>query len=194
MTGNKYISTGRDEIMTESTDPLEEEVYFMKNMLFIDAGKCTGCRSCEIYCSFINGRACNPASSRVRVIKFEQKGINIPTMCMQCEDPPCMVSCPVSAIKKETESGLVVLDHDACIGCKLCMMNCPLGAISFDSIEGKVFKCNQCSGDPICAKMCATGAITFLGTDRATMMKKREGIHTFINSQGFAIVKTSGGE
>lgn len=166
----------------------------MKNMLFIDLEKCTGCRSCEIYCSFINDGVCNPTNSRVRVIKSEQKGINIPTMCMQCEDPPCMAACPVSAIKKEVESGLVVIDQDSCIGCKLCMMNCPLGAISLDPVEGKVFKCNLCDGDPICAKICATGAIIFLDTDRAAMMKKRKGVDILINSQRFVVAKESGGE
>ena len=166
----------------------------MQNILFIDADKCTGCRVCEMYCSFIKTRTCNPTKSRVSVIKWESEGINTPIMCMQCDDAPCMSVCPVSAISKDLDSDIVIIDRDICIGCKLCMMICPFGAISADPVEGKVVKCDLCDGDPICAKMCSPGAITFLSADRAAMMKKREGMEKVSSLMRLAPTKKAGGE
>ena len=166
----------------------------MQNILFIDAEKCTGCRACELYCSFIKTRTCNPARSRVRVIKWEDEGINTPIMCVQCDDAPCMSVCPVGAISKEPESGMVIIDREGCIGCKLCMMICPFGAIAVDTVEGKVFKCDLCEGDPICAKMCSPGAINYLSVDRATLMKKREGMEKVSNLMRLALGRKPGGE
>jgi len=45
----------------------------------IDAEKCTGCRSCEIICSFIHNKGfIKPRSSRVRVYKDDVEGIFTP--------------------------------------------------------------------------------------------------------------------
>ena len=172
----------------------KEATTIIKNMLFIDADKCNGCRVCEIYCSFNKTKTCNPTMSRVSVIKWETEGINTPVLCMQCDEAPCMSVCPVSAISKNLEYATVVIDRKVCIGCKLCMMICPFGAISVDSIEGKVVKCDLCEGDPMCAKMCSTGAITFSSADRAAMMKKREGMEKVSSLMRLALNKKAGGE
>jgi Fe-S-cluster-containing hydrogenase component 2 len=166
----------------------------MQDILFIDAEKCTGCRICEMYCSFMKTKTCNPAKSRVRVIKWETEGVNTPIMCMQCDDAPCMSVCPVSAISKDIESGMVSIDGDICIGCKLCMMICPFGAITADSGGSKVVKCDLCDGDPMCAKMCSPGAISFLSTDSAALMKKRAGMEKVSSLMRLALTKKSGGE
>jgi hydrogenase-4 component A len=47
--------------------------------------------------------------------------------CHQCEGAPCLAVCPVDAIVRTDEA--VVVNEQACIGCKLCAIVCPFGAI-----------------------------------------------------------------
>jgi len=42
------------------------------------------------------------------------------------------------------------------------MMVCPFGAISFDPIGKRVFKCDQCGGEPICVRFCETEALQYV--------------------------------
>lgn len=51
--------------------------------------------------------------------------------CFQCERPPCVPGCPVSATDKRSSDGIVV-DDDRCIGCRYCITACPYGARFFD--------------------------------------------------------------
>ena len=54
------------------------------------------------------------------------------------------------------------MDHEKCIGCKACMNACPLGNIGVNTEKHEMHKCDLCGGDPMCAKHCPTGAITFV--------------------------------
>ena len=65
-----------------------------KKVLFIDFEKCTGCRTCEVACSLRNEGICNPALSRITIVKWEEMGIDVPMVCQQCENPPCRSVCP----------------------------------------------------------------------------------------------------
>lgn len=126
----------------------------------ISPDKCIGCRTCEIICSFNRDNEFNPKNSAVSVLSYEGAAVDVPMMCMQCEDPACMKVCPVSAIsisKDET----VLIDGEKCIGCKLCISACPLGNITYNSKQKKVIKCNLCGGSPKCAEYCPSGAIQY---------------------------------
>jgi Fe-S-cluster-containing dehydrogenase component len=108
-----------------------------------------------------------------------------------------MLACPVDAISKDHDSGVVLKDNDICIGCKMCMMVCPFGGPSFDHVEKKVVMCDLCEGNPMCARLCPTGAIQFLEADSIGLMKKRQGIKQLANLVTLAVgdtTETEGGK
>ncbi len=140
----------------------------MPKQLKIDPQKCIGCKSCELACSLKNETTFNPSVSRISNITFIEGTYSLPynfvTTCKQCADAPCLSSCPIKAIsRRKDETKAVVVDRDKCTGCGVCIGTCPFGAIRFDSMVKKAFKCELCGGDPACAQMCPTGAITFAG-------------------------------
>ena len=44
----------------------------MMKALVIDPGKCTGCKQCEMACSYENEGVFNPSKSRIRVFDFHE--------------------------------------------------------------------------------------------------------------------------
>jgi Fe-S-cluster-containing dehydrogenase component len=64
-------------------------------------------------------------------------------VCRHCDDPPCVETCPVEAIRKR-EDGIVVLHDQECTGCQACIEACPYGAIAFDEGKAVARKCNLC--------------------------------------------------
>ena len=60
-----------------------------------------------------------------------------------------------------------------CVGCKVCTIACPFGTINFNQDTGKVIKCDLCDGDPECAKMCPTEAITYVDANWTGLDKMR---------------------
>ncbi len=131
----------------------------MEKALVIDVGKCTGCRQCELACSFEHTGTFNPARSRIRVFDFHERGRFVPYTCTQCDQAWCMQVCPVGAISNE--DGVKIVDPAVCVGCKVCTIACPFGAINYEPATGKVIKCDLCGGDPACVRVCPTEAIVF---------------------------------
>jgi len=103
------------------------------------------------------------ARSRVTVGQGAQYAV--PLQCRHCADAPCVGICPTDALKRDEESGLVLVDQDACIGCNWCVLACPFGVISVDADSGTVVKCDQChelvkQGElPACVTACPTGVL-----------------------------------
>ncbi|WP_267640021.1 4Fe-4S dicluster domain-containing protein [Haloarchaeobius amylolyticus] len=103
--------------------------------MVIDLQKCVGCDSCTVACKAENR---TPPGVSYNVVMEEEHGefpnvtrTNVPRPCMQCENPPCVQVCPVSATYK-MDNGVVNVDYDRCIGCRYCMIACPYGARYFD--------------------------------------------------------------
>ena len=146
----------------------------MQKMILVDYTRCTGCRLCESVCSLINEGEINPRRSRIKVVRWEWEGLQIPTLCQQCQDAVCMAVCPVKAISRDKESGCIEVNYDRCIGCRLCIAACPFGGMSFDPVKNRVAKCELCGGDPMCVKFCETKALQFVDAASADMVKKRD--------------------
>lgn len=140
-----------------------------------DPNKCTGCGTCEAVCSLHHTGTVNPSRSRIRVIRFEG-GVFIPMLCLQCKDPICVSVCPTAAIFKDEVTRGIIIDSEECIGCKMCMLNCPFGAISIDSGDEKLIKCDLCGGDPTCVKFCSTGALQYVKEDTYSLRKMKEAV------------------
>ena len=145
----------------------------MQKTLFLDVERCAGCGMCEIACAWHRTNTCNPAKSAIRILKNEEFGIDVPIVCSQCEEPPCIKVCPTNAISRDIKTGTVIVNELLCIGCKACMVACPFGAISIEMERGKIIKCDLCGGDPECVKVCPKEAIMYITYDRGTMKKKR---------------------
>ena len=148
----------------------------MDKALIFNPDRCTGCGLCELICSLGHAGTCNPARSRIRILRMEQKGVIIQTFCQQCEDPACMDACPVSTIQKNESAGTIGIDHEVCIACQECISACPYKGIYFDETDEKIFACDLCGGDPECVKYCETRAIEFLEKDPVTIQKKRDSL------------------
>ncbi len=146
----------------------------MPKMLTIDYEKCTGCRLCELVCAVKHDGISNPMRSRIRVVKWEMEGLYVPMTCQQCQDPPCLNVCPVKALYREEALGRVMVNYELCIGCRSCVAVCPFGAMNFNVIDHRVFKCDLCDGDPQCVRFCERKAVDFVSPEDVNLDKKRQ--------------------
>ncbi|PMB74097.1 oxidoreductase [Candidatus Bathyarchaeota archaeon] len=129
-----------------------------KQLIWIarDLSKCSGCRKCEIACSLFHEKRMWPEASRIRVFMLAP-GIEFPHFCAQCEDYPCVQACSVNALSVSKETGAVIVDSDACIGCGKCIDACPGRIPHMHPRENKILICDLCRGDPQCVKACQEG-------------------------------------
>ncbi len=140
--------------------------------IYVNVSRCIGCYACIVGCNNWHGEEV----ARIRIIdRVNGKYPDItrwifPVMCMQCEDAPCIETCPEEAIRKR-DDGIVWIDEDRCIGCGECMDVCPYKAIFLDEVEGKSKKCDFCMEridkgiNPFCVEACPTDALLFGNLD-----------------------------
>lgn len=141
--------------------------------LFTNPKVCTGCRSCELECSFYHYNENNPARALLRIAKVEEKSLDIPVVCRHCMKAPCMNACPVEAIIRDPQTNAVKILQDKCIGCRACVTACPFNIIVVDPKSNEVRKCDLCDGNPRCASVCPTKAIVFARADVGPRMLMR---------------------
>jgi Fe-S-cluster-containing hydrogenase component 2 len=134
--------------------------------------KCSGCRRCEIVCSLSHEGKIWPEASRVKVFMLVP-GVEVPHLCTQCHDYPCVSACPFSALSVSKETGAVLVDKEKCTACGKCIEGCP-GKIPFiHPAEKHIVICDLCGGAPKCVEACSKGRWN------ALQCVTREDIYTF---------------
>jgi len=145
----------------------------VQKVLLVWPEKCTGCRVCELACSWEHERVFSPALSRIQVVSWKREGVDVPMVCQQCQTALCMEACTARAIDRDPETGAVLVDARRCIGCHMCVLACPFGGPAIHPETGKIIKCDLCGGSPRCAEMCPVGAIEYVRADRVGLARKR---------------------
>lgn len=181
--------------------------------LVIDLDICVGCHACAVNCKEWNTGGHMAPLTDLKPYGRGQDGVwfnrihsyevetpdgqanmttHFPRSCLHCEDAACVTVCPTGASFKRKEDGIVLVDEDKCIGCKLCSWACPYGAREFDSDEGVMKKCTLCIDRiynenmeevdrvPACVSTCPAGARHYgdLGdpsSDVSKLVKERSG-------------------
>jgi molybdopterin-containing oxidoreductase family iron-sulfur binding subunit len=102
--------------------------------MVIDLARCVGCYACTVACKEENG---TPAGVWFAPVYEREVGTFpavkrefLPTLCMHCDDAPCLKACPTGAISKR-EDGIVLIDQETCCGTRACIAACPYGAITY---------------------------------------------------------------
>jgi NADPH-dependent glutamate synthase beta subunit-like oxidoreductase len=102
--------------------------------LIFEEFACWGCKACEVACKqeynqppfeayFPNGK------DAVKYLSVWEDGPKIVdgkldymwrvSVCKHCSDPVCVKACPETAIRKDQETGIVLIDRDTCNGCNV---------------------------------------------------------------------------
>ncbi len=103
--------------------------------MVIDLRKCIGCSACTVDCIAENHP---PPGMVYRPVLEEEIGKYphvtrrfTPRPRMQCDNPPCVPVCPVTATYKRPD-GVVEINYEQCIGCRFCMAACLYNAKFFN--------------------------------------------------------------
>jgi len=142
---------------------------------YFDQSRCTGCDTCIVACKDWHDVEAGPASwikvTAVEKGRFPDLSLSyLFITCFHCADAPCIKACPVSAITKREQDGIVIVDREVCLGgeeCKFaCRKACPYHAPQFGAEpNAKMQKCDLCldrwaeKKKPICVGSCPMRAL-----------------------------------
>ncbi|MGB9854413.1 MAG: 4Fe-4S dicluster domain-containing protein [Candidatus Bathyarchaeales archaeon] len=84
-------------------------------------------------------------------------GVEIPHLCFQCEDYPCVNVCPTNALSINGETGAVNVDVSKCSACGLCINICPGKVPHMHPKKNHIVICDLCDGNPKCVEACQQG-------------------------------------
>lgn len=146
----------------------------MQLTFYFNQTRCIGCYTCTVACKDWHDVPAGPASwIRVKIIeegKYPQPFVAfLSSPCYHCTKPACVAACPVNAITKREQDGIVVVDRDVCLGkekCQLCLESCLYSAPQFGAEKNaKMQKCDMCierwaeGKKPICVAACPVRAL-----------------------------------
>ena len=124
---------------------------------YTDTTVCIGCKACEVACKEWNQLPCTNGGVNTlsgdsydntrrldgihwRHVKFieqftedrkDGRWLLMSDVCKHCVNAPCLEVCPTGAITR-TEFDTVVIQSDACNGCRDCIAACPFGVIDIN--------------------------------------------------------------
>jgi Fe-S-cluster-containing hydrogenase component 2 len=144
----------------------------------INAAKCTACKACELACSFTKEGAFAPALSCIHVMQIHELGMNVPVVCVNCADAPCIAACPTGAAFRDMSVPAVRINEQDCVGCGDCVRACPFGAADMNEEKGVATMCDLCDGMPVCVNHCIYGALGFEQPLTTAQVKRLAHAHT----------------
>ena len=134
-TDGTIIEVDSSEVMEMDHSKIKSEYDVREGMpnrkfvMVIDLAKCKNALKCQTACNkqhYITGD-----HAWLKVYKMQEDEDTapywMPTTCMHCDHPACVTVCPVDATFKRRD-GLVLIDTDRCIGCRLRMACCLLSS------------------------------------------------------------------
>lgn len=86
----------------------------MTKMMIVDPENCTGCRICELVCSYQRKGMYAPSESLIKVLKNEEMNVYVPVLKMGClgtssKCNKCVTACPTRALEfVETEKAALL--------------------------------------------------------------------------------------
>lgn len=150
--------------------------------MVIDLDKCVGCQACTVACKAEHGVRLGVFRSWVSSVETGEypsvRRRHLPRLCNHCVNPSCERVCPTGATWVR-DDGVVLIDHEKCIGCRHCMEACPYNVRYFNpghneredqfpaGTHGTVDKCDFCRHRvdngvaPACVNTCPSGARVF---------------------------------
>lgn len=147
---------------------------------YFDNSRCTGCRTCEMACK--DYKDLDQTKAFRNVCDYEGGSFSeaedgsvmndvfmyhVSAACNHCDNPACLAACPVGAIVKDEDTGLVYINQDVCGGARACVEACPYGVPVFFEDVNKANKCDGCRDrvaagmKPICVDSCPLRALDF---------------------------------
>ena len=146
----------------------------MQMGFYFDQTRCTGCYTCVVACKDWHDVPAGPATW-IKLITSEKGKYPdlfvafLVTSCYHCAQPACVSACPIAAVNKREQDGIVVVDRKACLGktnCDMCLQVCRYDAPQFGAEENaKMQKCDFClerwsqGQKPICVEACPMRAL-----------------------------------
>ena len=137
--------------------------------VYVREDLCMGCGLCRVYCQTEHSRSKDIIKAFKREtpqplprIRVERKAeISFSVQCRHCDEPWCVYSCLTGAMHRDTETGIVTVDADKCMGCWTCIVACPYGALTRDMGKKVVVKCDLCPEHdvPVCVANCPNEAL-----------------------------------
>jgi Fe-S-cluster-containing dehydrogenase component len=141
----------------------------MRYGMTVDEKLCVTCNACVLACKSEN--QVPQGVARCWTVQEERGVFPVLTVktrserCNHCDDAPCVSACPTTATHYE-DGGIVVVNHEKCVGCKACIIACPY-EVRYMHPDGYVDKCTFCLHRvkqglaPACVTVCPTSALTF---------------------------------
>lgn len=168
--------------------------------ILCDSTLCIDCHACEIACKRYNKLEEDITTDDLSPntwLKIESRQVEMGgesiwlftrRACMHCAT--CVNVCPTGAISERIEDGIVVVDHDKCIGCHYCFFACPFDIPRYGE-DGTMQKCDFCSDrlelgkEPACVEACPVDDALIYGDRDKLVVKGRERVQA-LRAEGYS--------